>query len=237
MGQVVELAPAEAKHAEVKRLELGEHLVITDGARQAVRCTWAGQGRAEVVEVLQMPQRRPWVTVVQALPKAERSELAVDLMVQVGADAIVPWESARTIARWGNKESKAVAKWQNAAVAAAKQARRLQVPQVTGVLRNLGELPGFLDDFLWGDATPPSARTIVALHETASVPLASAQLDCDELVLLVGPEGGIAPEELEALSAMGGTPIRLGPEVLRTASAAAVALGAIGVLTGRWATG
>ncbi|HJF11382.1 16S rRNA (uracil(1498)-N(3))-methyltransferase [Corynebacterium falsenii] len=224
-GECFSLTGAEAKHAEVKRLEEGERVVVTDGSSRAVRGRWRAGGLVEVAETLTMPEPRPRVTVVQAIPKSDRAELAVDLAVQAGADRIVPWAAARCIAKWGAKEDKARAKWGNAARSAAKQSRRLVVPEVTELLKK----PKDLDRLV-----PGESRTVLLLHEEASIPLAKADLDVDDVVLVVGPEGGIAPEELEAFRELGGQPVVLGPEVLRTATAAAVALGALGVLTARW---
>ena len=227
VGLRFHLTGAEAKHADVKRLKDGEALVITDGVSQAVRAVWRG-GPVEVTEVLEIIAPRPAVTVVQAIPKSERAELAVDLMVQAGADRVIPWESARTIAKWSGKEAKARAKWENAARAAAKQARRLRVPEVTTPARSIAQLKELL-----GDA-PSTSRLVLALHESASMSLKSCDFDCDEVILIIGPEGGISPEELKQLEGIGGQAVVLGPEVLRTASAAAVALGAIGALSARW---
>ncbi|MCX2163393.1 16S rRNA (uracil(1498)-N(3))-methyltransferase [Corynebacterium auriscanis] len=223
------LTGAEAKHVDVKRLKDGEPLVITDGQSRAVRAVWRG-GQVEVTEGLAVPAPRPTVTVVQAIPKSERAELAVDLMVQAGADRIIPWESARTIAKWAGKENKARLKWENAARSAAKQARRLRVPEVTMPVRSVAQIAELLDD------APTASRQILVLHESASVSVKSCDFTtCDEVVLVVGPEGGVAPEEIDQLESLGARTVVLGPEVLRTASAAAVALGAIGALSPRWA--
>lgn len=227
VGDVLNLTGAEARHAEVKRLEAGERVVVSDGTGSAVSGAWE-QGGVRVDEMWHPEPPRPRVTVVQAIPKSERAELAVDLMVQAGADRIVPWASRRTIAKWDGKEEKARAKWENAARSAAKQARRTLVPEVTSLLRRPAQLPEIL-------GVETGRRQILVLHEAASASIKHSELDADELVLVVGPEGGVAPEELEEFAALGGRPVLLGPEVLRTATAAAVALGAIGALTGRWA--
>ncbi len=221
------LTGSEAKHTEVKRLKDGEGLVVSDGFSRAVRATWQ-HGQAQVEEVLAIPTPRPSVTIVQAIPKSDRAELAVDLAVQAGADRIVPWGAARCIAKWDGKEEKARTKWENAARSAAKQSRRLVVPEVTGLLRDVRQLGSFL-----GDAT--SSRRILVLDEQAAQPLSSVDLDVDEIMLVIGPEGGVAPEEIAAILELGGQAVVLGPEVLRTATAGAVALGALGVLTPRWA--
>ena len=176
----------------------------------------------EVVDKQEVPQPAPRVTVVQAIPKSERAELAVDLATQGGADAIVPWISHRTIARWpANKQAKQVEKWRSQALASAKQARRAWVPQIHEPVttNQLSALVGAL----------PSGSALV-LHEDATVPLRDADFG-EDVWLIVGPEGGIGQDELELL---GADAVKLGPEVLRTATAAFAALSSIGALTNRW---
>lgn len=227
-GPVV-LDGAEGRHAvSVKRIQAGERIMLIDGLGSFARVlVTATRGKdelsGEVEERGVDKQPRPAVTVVQALPKAERSELAVDLATQAGADAIVPWQAERCVARWaGPKAAKGAAKWEATALAAAKQSRRTRIPQIHEPVTTaqLAELI--------------AGKTALVLHEDSAVPLREIDLDADEIVLIVGPEGGIGPAELQRLTDAGARAVRLGPEVLRTASAAMVALSAIGVLTGRW---
>lgn len=241
VGDRFRLTGAEAKHASVKRLEVGEGLVVTDGAARAVRGSFLGDATVEVTDILELPVPHPRVTVVQAIPKSDRAELAVDLAVQAGADRIVPWAARRAIAKWDGKEAKAHGKWQSAARAAAKQSRRLRIPEVTQLVRSPQDLARAL-----GLGETGAVRVLV-LHEEATEPLPAAvtaavnaasangsEAAATEIALVVGPEGGISPEELAEFERLGATPVRLGPEVLRTATAAAVALGAIGAVTDRW---
>ena len=215
----------EGRHAvTVKRIGPGERIVLTDGRGTAatVRVTSVSgkdmlAGEVEAVEEVAPPT--PRVTVIQAVPKGERAELAVDLAVQGGADAIVPWISHRTVARWpAGKQDKQVEKWRAAALAAAKQSRRAWVPEVSAPVttNQLGSVLG--------------GKQVLVLHESARIGLKDVDFG-REVALVVGPEGGIGEEELELI---GGTAVRLGPEVLRTASAALSALSAIGALTQRW---
>lgn len=217
------LTGAEAKHAHVKRIQPGEHIMLIDGqgSTALTRVTSVGAGRVDgVVEKLQfVPQPTPRVTVVQAVPKGERAELAVDLAVQAGADAIVPWISHRTIARWpANKQAKQVEKWRAQALASAKQARRAWVPEVRDPVTT-NQLAELLQE-----------RDALVLHEDATDSIRDVEFG-DDVWLIVGPEGGIGDDELEIL---GARPVKLGPEVLRTASAAFAGLCAIGALTSRW---
>ena len=177
------------------------------------------------------PDPTPRVSVVQAIPKSERAELAVDLATQAGADEIIAWQADRCVAKWdGKKAPKAVAKWQAAADSAAKQSRRARIPQVRGPLTTsqlVQELTG------GRDGASSNASTVLVLHEEATVSIKDVPLT-DDVVLLIGPEGGIGDAELDRLKEAGAMPIKLGPEVLRTASAAMVALAAIGMRTERW---
>ena len=218
------LTGAEAKHAHVKRIAPGEHIMLIDGqgTTAVTRVTSVGAGRVDGVVEKQtfVPQPTPRVTVVQAVPKGERAELAVDLAVQAGADAIVPWISHRTIARWpANKQAKQVEKWRAQALASAKQARRAWVPEVREPVTT-NQLAELLRD----------AGLALVLHEDATDSIRDVEFG-DDVWLIVGPEGGIGDDELEVL---GARPVKLGPEVLRTASAAFAGLCAIGALTSRW---
>ena len=220
------LTGAEAKHAHVKRIQPGERIMLIDGqgSTALTRVTSVGAGRVDgVVEKQEfVPQPTPRVTVVQAVPKGERAELAVDLAVQAGADAIVPWISHRTIARWpANKQAKQVEKWRAQALSSAKQARRAWVPEVRDPVTT-NQLSALL-------VALPSGSALV-LHEDATDSIRDVEFG-EDVWLIVGPEGGIGEDELAVL---GARPVKLGPEVLRTASAAFAGLCAIGALTSRW---
>ncbi|OFS21496.1 16S rRNA (uracil(1498)-N(3))-methyltransferase [Corynebacterium sp. HMSC04H06] len=228
-GQSVHLDGAEGRHAvTVKRLKPTEQLELTDGTGRVVTAevtATAGKDQldAAVTAVRAEPAPHPKVVVVQAIPKSERAELAVDLATQAGADEIIAWQADRCVAKWeGKKIPKALAKWEATAQAAAKQSRRARIPQVRGPV-STGELTQLL----------AQADHALVLHEEATRSIREAQLS-GTVYLLVGPEGGIGSAELERLTQAGAQPIKLGPQVLRTASAAMVALAAIGALTERW---
>lgn len=224
------LTGAEAKHAHVKRIEPGEHIMLIDGqgSTAVTRVTSVTPSRVDgvVEKQTRVPQPSPRVTVVQAVPKGERAELAVDLAVQGGADAIVPWISHRTISRWpANKQAKQVEKWRAQALSSAKQARRAWVPEVHEPVTT-NQLSVLLRD-------AKDERHALVLHEDATDSIRDVDFAAlgEDIWLIVGPEGGIGDDELEAL---GAHPVKLGPEVLRTASAAFAGLCAIGALTARW---
>lgn len=216
---------AEGRHAvTVKRITAGECIALIDGRGTVAEVEVTGTSGKDrlsgtVVELKNVSQPRPEVIVVQAIPKSERAELAVDLATQGGADAILPWISHRTIARWqGPKVAKNVEKWQSTAREAAKQSRRAWIPEVHDPVTT-----NQLAEMIQGE-------TALVLHEDAEKKIGEVDLDVDKLFLIVGPEGGIGEDELELLGAV---KVKLGPEVLRTASAAFAGLSAIGVLS-RW---
>lgn len=212
------LAGPEGRHAAVvKRIRVGEQLDLVDGrgtrATGTVSATTKDTVTVRVDVRVVEPEPSPRITVVQAVAKGDRGELAVELCTEVGVDAVVPWQSARCVAKWSDKT---LARWTSTAVEASKQARRARFLDVADVATTaqVGALPGRL----------------LVLHEEASVPLSSVELAGD-VVLVVGPEGGITPEELAAL---GGTAVRLGQTVLRTSTAGAAAASVVSARLGRW---
>lgn len=218
----------------VRRIRTGEELTLGDGSGGLARCAAEVTGRgllhARVLDRWDMAAPTPPVTVVQALPKSERSELAIELATEAGADAFVAWQAERCVARWeGSRVENGLRRWRAVARAAAGQSRRAHIPAVAG-LWSTAQLAD------WVAERTTAGTTVLTLHESATVALADAvTADATALALLVGPEGGITEPEIAELSAAGAVTVRLGPTVLRTSTAATVALGALGVLTGRWA--
>jgi len=230
VGEVIELTGDEGRHAvSVKRTSVGEQIELVDGhGTRAVITVTGVSGKDRLTGVVDCaanePASRPTVTVIQALPKAARSELTVDLLTQAGADVIVPWQAGRSVANWGKKQDKGLAKWRAAARAAAKQSRRSRIPEITPVADQAAVV-----------ALIQAAPLALMLHEDATGKITDQPVaQADSVVLIIGPEGGISPAELDAFTAAGAHPVRLGPEVLRTASAGMVALAALGAVTDRW---
>ena len=230
VGEVIELTGDEGRHAvSVKRTSVGEQIELVDGhGTRAVITVIGVSGKDRLTGVVDCaanePASRPTVTVIQALPKAARSELTVDLLTQAGADVIVPWQAGRSVANWGKKQDKGLAKWRAAARAAAKQSRRSRIPEITPVADQAAVA-----------ALIQAAPLALMLHEDATGKITDQPVaQVDSVVLIIGPEGGISPAELDAFTTAGAHPVRLGPEVLRTASAGMVALAALGAVTDRW---
>lgn len=230
-GTEMVLDGPEGRHAAtVRRLRVGERLVLSDGCGGLAVCEVLGTGRdllrLRVLRRGDEPAPALRVTLAQALVKGERGELAVELATEAGVDAILPWRADRCVARWeeGPRGTKALSRWRETARQAAKQARRGWIPQVAEPVDTAGLAQRCA-----------AAAGCLVLHESATAPLPSVPLPVTgELLLVVGPEGGITEAELATLAAVGGRSVRLGAEVLRSSSAGAVALGAIGALSGRW---
>ena len=231
VGDEVALTGPEGRHAvAVTRLGPGEHLDLGDGAGTVLHAVVAAvtgreELRARVLERVDAARPEPRLTVVQALPKADRGETAVATLTEVGVDRIVPWQAERSIARWtGDRAARGRARWVATAHAAGKQARRPWFPEV-------GELAGGAEVA----ALVSRATLAVVLHEEADEPLAGLAVPAEgEVVLVVGPEGGVTPAELERLVAAGAHLGRLGPTVLRTSTAGTVAAGIVLAGTARW---
>lgn len=227
---VLRLVGDEGRHAaRVKRLGVGEPVLVSDGAGALVSCSvLAVEPDGLSLQVLSrrvVPMPAPRVVVVQALPKGERAELAVELLTELGVDEIVPWAASRSIAQWhGVRGDRALDKWRRTAREAAKQSRRAWVP-VVGALAATAEVTARL----------AGASCGLVLHENAPVALSTTVLPGrGEVVVVVGPEGGITSSELDAFTAAGAVATRLGDPVLRTSTAGAAAVSALSLRLGRW---
>jgi 16S rRNA (uracil1498-N3)-methyltransferase len=235
VGEIAVVDGDEGFHAaNVRRIRPGEQVDLSDGAGALAHCVIeeVGKGRlsARVLDRRDVPAAAPAVTVVQALPKSDRSELAIELATEAGADAFVAWQASRCVARWDGhaRVDKGLRRWRAVARSAARQSRRAHIPLVTGVVSTAELVQRVHHDVSAG-------ALVLALHESATAKLTEVPVaQADSLVLIVGPEGGIADDEIAMLSEAGASAVRLGPTVLRTSSAAAVTLGALGVLTPRW---
>lgn len=229
-GDLATVTGDEAHHAvAVRRLREGERLQLTDGRGTRLTGVVAATGKRllEVrVETVEQPQRAlPEITVVQALPKGDRGELAVEVLTEVGVDRIVPWAAARSVAVWkGERASRSLERWRSTAREAAKQSRRVWFPEVVGLCSTaqvVEELVG-LD-------------LALVLHEEAAAPLADVPVaEASRVAVVVGPEGGLTDDEVAAFAEAGARPVRLGPEVLRTSTAGLAAVAALVSRTGRW---
>lgn len=232
VGGVVRIDGDEAHHAvAVRRIAVGEQVRLVDGRGRWVVGPVVATGKraleVEVAEVVDETQPVPGLVVVQALPKGDRGELAVEVLTEIGVTTVVPWAAARSVAVWrGERATKSHARWVATAREAAKQARRAWFPEVLP-LATTAEAVALVADL----------DVAVVLHEEATTPLADVPLPTGpeaRIGIVVGPEGGLAPEELAAYVDVGAHVVRLGSEVLRTSTAGVAAAAALLARTQRW---
>src|SRR6266851_2552684 len=199
------------------------------GAGRVGECVVAGYGTSGLELTVrarrQVPRPDPSITVVQAIPKGDRGELAVEEMTEVGVDRIVPWAAARSVPVWqGARGERSLAKWRLTAREAAKQSRRAWIPEVTDAV-TAGQAAVLI----------AKAASAIVLEPGAADSLGRLSLpESGDLLVVVGPEGGITDDESAAFHAAGATACRLGPTVLRTSTAGTVAAAILLTRSGRW---
>jgi 16S rRNA (uracil1498-N3)-methyltransferase len=218
----------EAHHAvAVTRLGVGDGVLISDGAGNwasgTITSTEKKSFTLSISERGSAPASAPQLTLVQALPKSDRIKEALELLVEAGADRIIPWAASRSISKW---QEDSLPKWQNTVQAATKQSRRYFIPQVDSVCSTKDLLARF-----------SGSRTLV-LHESGTQRISQvvdhSWSQSEEIFLLIGPEGGITPEELEDFQNAGALIVSMGEPVFRSAHAGVAALSAVQALIGRW---
>jgi 16S rRNA (uracil1498-N3)-methyltransferase len=230
VGARLSVTGAEAKHAvTVSRVRQGETLLLGDGAGLMLGVTVLGAAPAElsvrVDSVERSPAASPRIVLVQALAKGDRDELAVQAATELGIDGVVPWAASRSVARWeGVKVAKGQARWAAIVREASKQSIRPWLPEVSA-LTTTKQL-----------AVLAAGSRMLLLEPSASARLTTIEPRDDgrDLVLVVGPEGGIAPAELDLLEQAGATRVRLGDTVLRTSTAGPAAVAILNAALGRW---
>lgn len=231
VGAVVRLTGPDARHAStVSRVRPGEHLRLGDGAGLVVEGevleASAQEVALRVAAVERHPEPAPRIVLVQALAKGDRDELAVQAATELGVDAIVPWQAARSVSRWdAAKAEKGRARWAAIVREASKQAIRARVPQVEPLATTAA---------IAGRAASATVLVLDPLAEHPLTALAADALGDRDVLLVVGPEGGVAPEELAALTAAGARSVRLGATVLRTSTAGPAAIAVLSGMLGRW---
>lgn len=229
-AETVVLSGAEGRHAAtVRRIRPGERVDLTDGDGLVAECevslVRAGELELRVLRRRAEPAPQPRLAVIQAIPKGDRGELAVEMMTEVGVDVIVPWTAARCVARWrADRADKSLARWRAAARAAAKQARRARLPEVTRPAATAEAV-----------CRAGAAACAVVLDRAAPRRLAEVPVPrSGEIVIVAGPEGGLTGEEMAAFAGAGAAGARLGPTVLRTSTAGTVAAAVLLSRSGRW---
>ena len=218
----------EGRHAAtVKRMREGEVIHLCDG-----------QGTRAIASVVKVHKNsldlsidqftfeeapEPRFVVVQALAKGERAELAVEMLTEVGADAIIPWRAEHSIGKWDSVD-KGLEKWRRTSRESAKQSRRAWIPEISN-LKSTAEVCELMSQ----------AQSIFVLHESADQALAACAIrEQGTIMIVVGPEGGISPDELAAFSAAGARVVHMGASVMRTSTAGAIAVGGLLMRSQRW---
>ena len=229
VGSELILDGPEGRHgATVRRIGVGEQVLLTDGAGvradAVVEGVGVGELRLRLGAVTTDPRPDPRLVLVQALAKGDRDEQAIEAATELGVDEVVPWQAARSIVIWrGERAARSRRKWEAVVLAATKQSRRTRVPSV-GEPADQGAVV----------ARIRSAALALVLHEEAQQPLAGLDLPpSGDVLVIVGPEGGVAPQELSAFLAAGAVAVRLGTHVLRSSSAGPAALAVLSA-AGRW---
>jgi 16S rRNA (uracil1498-N3)-methyltransferase len=229
-GDEILLGGSEGRHAAtVRRLRPGERADVTDGAGRVAECVvrevLKDALRLEVLKRYDVPPPRPRLVVAQGIPKGDRGELAVEMMTEAGVDVIVPWAAARSVTQWrGERGARSLARWRSTAREAGKQARRFRLPEVAEQA-STAQVAALIERAALG----------VVLHEEAAEPLSRLSLPGEgDIVAVVGPEGGVAGEEIERFRAAGAVPVLLGPTVLRTSTAGVAAAAVLLTRSGRW---
>ncbi|MBA8816017.1 16S rRNA (uracil1498-N3)-methyltransferase [Microbacterium halimionae] len=228
-GSEITLTGTEAHHAAtVRRVRVGEGVTVGDGRGvwiEAVTTTVSPKEvRLRVVAREDVAPASPRTVLVQALAKGDRDELAVQTATELGVDEIVPWQSSRSISRWeGAKAEKGRLRWESIVREASKQAHRAFTPTVSGVV-STASLVAMAKEF-----------RMLLLDPTASERLTTVDIaDATGIVLVVGPEGGFTPAEIDTLVGAGAQNVRLGGTVLRTSSAGPAALAVLNARLDRW---
>lgn len=231
VGETVTLAGDEGRHAaSVRRIRVGESITVADGAGTGIRGPVVAVDKAfvtvEVAEVLRAAEPVVRYHAVQALSKGDRAELAVETMTEMGIDRIIPWQASRSVVRWSlDREERQLGRWRSTAREATKQSRRLRVPIVTA--------PMTIDELV--ELIPTMALALV-LHEGGSTPLSALELPTEgDVLMVIGPEGGLTDYEVAAFEAAGAHAVVLSDGVLRTSTAGVVALAQLHALQQRLA--
>ena len=212
------LSQETKRHLTSLRITDAEKFVVTDGKGSS----WQVQSESgDVTSVEQHTSAVPpsvGFTLVQALAKSDRDELALQASVELGATEIIPWQAGRSIVRWDAKAERNRERWQAIAIESMKQSQRPWLPEVLPLATTKQLRPRGIGLVL-------DPRATLTLNQVAAA---------DHYTLVVGPEGGITQDELDTLKSNGFLTVRLGQGVLRASSAGPAAIAALQQLHGEF---
>ena len=229
IGSTVDLPEAVAHHLHVVRLQPRAALTLFNGEGGQYRATLVESGKRRATAVIDghepIEAEAPYpVTLAQGLPEGSKMDWIVEKAVELGVTAIQPLAAARSVVRLsGDRLEKRQAHWHGVIVAASEQCGR----------NRLAQLLPMADVQPWLAGTAGAGATRILLSPRATESLAGwARANPPQAVtLLIGPEGGLSPQEEDAAVAAGALALSMGPRVLRTETAG---LAALAVLAGAW---
>ncbi|HMH57978.1 MAG TPA: 16S rRNA (uracil(1498)-N(3))-methyltransferase [Galbitalea sp.] len=240
VGGIAVIGGAEARHAvTVSRLSVGEIVRVGNGlgmiASGTVTAVAPAEFRFEVETIETIERPSPAIWLAQALAKGDRDELAIQAATELGVDGVIPWTAARSISRWeGSKVAKGQERWGVVVREATKQSARAWLPEVAPLV-NTKQLAALAETvrMIVLDPLAELSLTGVALRQ-AQEPGNEPQEPDNDIVLVVGPEGGISPAEFDLLHSAGAVSVRLGGSILRTSTAGPAAIAVLSAKLGRW---
>lgn len=208
------LASSELMHLKTLRIRSQEEIQVTDGEGQVHLCKVLDpkSGQLVVLSSQRKQTKTPAIHLVQALAKGDRDEQALQACVELGVRSITPWQAELSVVNWKGKEEKGRLRWQEIAISAMKQSQQAFLPEVRPVVATANLKPRGLG---------------VVLDPRATLSIANLPSNFEELTIVVGPEGGIAPGELAQLVGAGFEARKLGDSILRTSTAGPAAMAAI----------
>ncbi len=229
VGSLVELDAEEAKHAiSVRRMRVDEAIQLTDGRGLRVQGSVSEiKAKSLIVKVATVTQEQSptnEITLIQALAKGDRDELAIQAATELGVMRVIPWQAERSISRWdAAKAAKGQVRWQVICDEAAKQSLRVWHPQVEQLVDSQTLTKGFAE-----------FDQVYVLDPTAIRGLASQKAFSSKIAVIIGPEGGIDESELSLFEAAGAIRVGLGDSILRTSTAGVAAISVIQAALGRF---
>lgn len=223
-GDLIRITGPDVQHiSKVLRLKEGAELIVADGTGLEYYGRITSLGKWEVmVSVSQKQQAQSEspvkVTLLQGIPKGDKMELIIQKCTELGINRIVPVVTKRTVVQLSEEKARTRRqRWQRIAEEAAKQSQRARIPVVEEVIPLAEALVRYGNQPLLVPWEEEKAQTMKEV-------LKAQRGKCSQLALLIGPEGGLDPEEVALAKAQQAWAVTLGPRILRTETAGLAAL-------------